>query len=269
MTNNPRTPTDLAHALLQARHSGELLDADDWADVVRAPADAQAVQAAMAPALGWRVAGSQQGPGRVPGYWKSGAPRRDAPLTHAPLPPAGVWASPATVARWPVYARGIEAEIALRLGEDVSPSQAARLVEGQGAELIDAMAVSIELVESRWLQQFSAPPLLLLADQLCHGALVVGDWQPCDLVNAAPDWSRQVCRLRVGSAEVTEHVGTHSLGDPAWLLAEWLRHATAEYGTLRAGTVVTTGSWVGLVRAQPGERVHAQFEGIGEAWLQF
>lgn len=78
MTNNPRTPTALAHALLQARHSGELLDADDWADVVRAPADAQAVQAAMAPALGWRVAGSQQGPGRVPGYWKSGAPRRDA-----------------------------------------------------------------------------------------------------------------------------------------------------------------------------------------------
>ena len=85
MTNTPRTPTSLAHALLQARHSGELLDADDWADVVRAPADAQAVQAAMAPALGWRVAGSQQGPGRVPGYWKSGAPRRDAPLTHAPL----------------------------------------------------------------------------------------------------------------------------------------------------------------------------------------
>ena len=61
MMNTPRTPTALAHALLQARHSGELLDADDWADVVRTPADAQAVQAAMAPALGWRVAGSQQG----------------------------------------------------------------------------------------------------------------------------------------------------------------------------------------------------------------
>ena len=62
MTNNPRTPTDLAHALLQARHSGELLDADNWADVVRTPADAQAVQAALAPALGWRVALASNSP---------------------------------------------------------------------------------------------------------------------------------------------------------------------------------------------------------------
>ena len=251
----------VTHTLLQARAHARLADALPLAESLAGVQEAYAVQQAVARQQDWFYNGA-------PRAWKSGGAARGIALTHAPLPPAGVWASPATVARWPVYARGIEAEIALRLGEDVSPSQAARLVEGQGAELIDAMAVSIELVESRWLQQFSAPPLLLLADQLCHGALVLGDWQPCDLVNAAPDWSRQVCRLRVGSAEVTEHVGTHSLGDPAWLLAEWLRHATAEYGTLRAGTVVTTGSWVGLVRAQPGERVHAQFEGIGEAWLQ-
>ena len=28
-----------------------------------------------------------------PRHWKSGGPSRDAMLTHAPLPPAGVWAS--------------------------------------------------------------------------------------------------------------------------------------------------------------------------------
>ncbi|RIX68318.1 fumarylacetoacetate hydrolase family protein, partial [Acidovorax cavernicola] len=120
----------------------------------------------------------------------------------------------------------------------------------------------------RWLQQFASPPLLALADQLCHGALVVGDWQPCDLLRAAPDWSRQVCRLRIGSGETSVHTDTHSLGDPAWLLADWLRHATEQYGTLGAGTVVTTGSWVGLARAQAGDSVHVQFDGVGEAWLQ-
>ena len=75
----------LALAKVEQLHDDQNTPRTDWADVVRTPADAQAVQAAMAPALGWRVAGSQQGPGRVPGYWKSGAPRRDAPLTHAPL----------------------------------------------------------------------------------------------------------------------------------------------------------------------------------------
>lgn len=222
----------VTHTLLQARAQARLADALPLASSLAGVEEAYAVQQAVARQQDWFYNGA-------PRAWKSGG-----------------------------AARGIEAEIALRLGQDVTPAQAARLAEGQGAELIDAMAVSIEVVESRWLQQFAAPPLLLLADQLCHGALVVGDWQPCDLVRAAPDWTRQVCRLRIGSAEVTEHVGTHSLGDPAWLLADWLRHATSEYGTLRAGTVVTTGSWVGLVRAAVGDRVHAQFEGVGEAWLQ-
>lgn len=251
----------VTHTLLQARAQARLADALPLASSLESVEQAYAVQQAVARQQDWFYNGA-------PRAWKSGGAARGAPLSHAPLPPAGVWASPATVGRWPVHARGIEAEIALRLGQDVSAAQAERLVAGQGAELIDAMAVSIEVVESRWLQQFAAPPLLLLADQLCHGALIVGDWQPCDLVRAAPDWMRQVCRLRIDSGEVTEHVGTHSLGDPAWLLADWLRHATSQYGTLRAGTVVTTGSWVGLVQAAVGERVHVQFDGVGEAWLQ-
>lgn len=251
----------VTHTLLQARAQARLADALPLAESLASVQEAYAVQQAVARQQDWFYNGA-------PRAWKSGGAARGAALTHAPLPPAGVWASPAHVGRWPVHARGIEAEIALRLGQDVTPAQAAELVAGQGAELIDAMAVSIEVVESRWLQQFAAPPLLLLADQLCHGALVVGAWQPCDLLHAAPDWTQQVCRLRVGEGETSVHVGTHSLGDPAWLLADWLRHATAHCGTLRAGTVVTTGSWVGLARAQAGERVHAQFDGVGEAWLQ-
>jgi len=142
------------------------------------------------------------------------------------------------------------------------------LAPGDCAALVDAMAVGIEVVESRWLQQFAAPPLLLMADQLCHGALVLGAWQPCDLLRAAPDWTQQVCRMRIGNGETSVHTGTHSLADPAWLLSDWLRHATMQYGTLAAGTVVTTGSWVGLARARAGDTVHVQFDAVGEAWLQ-
>ncbi|TDF31192.1 fumarylacetoacetate hydrolase family protein [Delftia tsuruhatensis] len=271
MTNNPRTPTSLAHALLQARHSGELLDADDWADVVRTPADAQAVQAAMAPALGWRVAGSQQGPGRVPGYWKSGAPRRDAPLTHAPLPEEGVWASPSVAGGAPLHLRGIEAEIALRLGREVTAEMAAALQPGEGLELIDGITAAIEVVDTRWRQHLKAPPLLLAADGLCHGALVLGPWQDASrlLPRESPrDWSAQVCRLRVGAAPLQAFTGTHPLGDPLWLLAGWLQELVRRYGSVPAGTVVTTGTWNGLAFAQAGDLVVAELDGIAEARLQ-
>ena len=251
----------VTQTLLQARARAELADAQPLAGSLSSPEDAYAVQQAVARQLGWFDHGA-------PRAWKSGGPQRGAALTHAPLPPAGVWSSPARAGDWPLHTRGIEAEIALRLGQDVSVAQAWQLKAGECAGRVDAMAVSIEVVESRWQQQFAAPPALLMADQLCHGALVLGEWQPCDLAEAAPDWSRQVCRLRLGGGETSVHTGTHSLGDPAWLLADWLRHATMAYGTLAAGTVVTTGSWVGLALAQAGDSVHVQFDGIGEAWLQ-
>ena len=59
--------------------------------------------------------------------------------------------------------------------------------------------------------------------------------------------------------------GSHPLGDPAWLLAVWLQHATRHGETVPAGTVVTTGTWCGMLPAQAGERVQVNFEGIGAA----
>jgi len=37
---------------------------------------------------------------------------------------------------------------------------------------------------------------------------------------------------------------------------------------LPKGTVVTTGTWVGILDAQPGERVEVVFEGVGQASVQ-
>ena len=61
----------------------------------------------------------------VPTCWKSGGPSRDQPLTHAPLPPAGVWPSPAQAGDWVFHQRDMEIEIALRLGQPVDAAQAA------------------------------------------------------------------------------------------------------------------------------------------------
>ena len=212
------------------------------------------MQAQVASALGWFAGGA-------PRAWKSGGPSRDATLTHAPLPPAGVWASPARSGAWPLRLRGIEAEIALRLAEDVDASRAAAWHDGDAARFIDAMTVSIEIVESRWRQQVDAPALAKLADLQSHGALVLGSWVPF----AARDWAAQVCRVRIGDRAPLEQRGTHSLDDPAFVLGPWLRHATRDGATLAAGTIVTTGTWCGILQAGAGDTVEVQFDGIGEA----
>ena len=247
----------VAAALLQAREQFHLADSSPFVDALSTDEDAYAVQNAVASALHW----FDDFP---PHHWKSGGASRTATLTHAPLPPAGVWSSGASAADWPFTLRGIEVEVALRLDRPVDAALAATLDEPRAQSLVEAMAVSIEVVDSRWLQGADAPTLLKLADVQSHGALVLGDWSPY----APRDWAAQSCRVEIGEREPVERRGTHSLGDPTWLLPQWLRHATRGGRSLAAGTVVTTGSWVGLLPAGPGEHVSVVFEGIGNASLQ-
>lgn len=247
----------VAAALVRARRDHMPADAALLAAALTDAADAYAVQQRVAGELGWFE-------GASPRHWKSGGASRDAVLTHAPLPSAGVWTSPARSGAWPFHLRGIEAEVALRLARDVDATLAATLDADNARTLVDAMAVSIELVDSRWREALEAPALCKLADLQSHGALVLGDWRPFE----ARDWRAQTCRVRIGAQAPVERHGSHPLGDPAFLLPAWLRHATREGATLAAGTVVTTGTWVGILHAAEGDLVTAEFPGIGQASVQ-
>ena len=246
--------TTVARTLVEARRRNTPADAAPLAPLLSTPEAAYAVQARVAQALEWFDAG-------VPRYWKSGGPNREAMLTHAPLPPSRVWSSPADARGSHFNMLVIEAEIALRLARDVTPGEAAGLAHEDAARLVDAMTVSIELVDSRWQNLEQATPLLKLADQQSHGALVVGEWVPF----APRAWDRQACRVEIGAAPAREFSGTHSLGDPAWLLPAWLRHVTSLHGAVPKGPVVTTGTWCGMLPAAAGDRVRVVFEGVGEA----
>jgi 2-keto-4-pentenoate hydratase len=252
-----RDPTALAQALVAARLHHALLPADDWKDALRDAGDAYAVQDGVAAALGWFGHAA-------PRHWKSGGPSLATPLTHAPLPPAGVRASPASFADLPLHAPAIEAEIALRLSVDVDAARAAQLSAQDVESLVDAMTVSIEVVDSRWREGAQAPALLRLADLQSHGALALGAWVPF----ARRPWSAQRCEVRIGSQARVVRTGTHSLGDPAAVLPQWLQHATRGAATLPAGTVVTTGTWVGVLAARRGDEVTVAFDGIGSASLR-
>lgn len=252
------TPTTIDEAtarLVAARRSGRPAAAPGLADAEAA----YAVQDGVARALGWC------GDAAAPQHWKSGGASRSAPQTHARLPPAGIWASPAEAGAWPFALRGVEAEIALRLREPVDAARAAMLDVDGARALVDAMCVAIELVDSRWAEALAAPTLAKLADLQSHGALVLGPWQPFD---AARDWAAQRLELRLGARAPLAFTGTHSMADPAWVLPAWLRHATRDGATVPAGSVVTTGTWCGCPMAEAGELVVASFDGIGQARVQ-
>lgn len=254
----PDSPSQsVARALLAARERQQQADAAPLADTLGSADDAYAVQAHVAQALHWFD-------GDVSVVWKSGGASRDSVLTHARLPPQAVWTSPALTGRWPLNARWIEAEIALRLGHAVDAQRATTLDRDEARGLVDAMAVSIEIVDSRWREGMQAPALLRLADLQSNGALVLGAWMPY----APPDWAAQICRVRIGQQAEVQRRGTHALGDPAWLLVDWLRHATRDGDVLPVGAVVTTGTWVGLLDAQASDLVTVEFDGIGSASVQ-
>ena len=251
---DPMDPISTAvTALVRARRSGEAAT-----KVTLPDADAAyAVQDGVAASLAWFENGA-------PRNWKSGAPSAAALQTHAPLPPEGVWPSPADARHRHFHLRGIEAEIALRLKCEVDAELAAILDVDSATALVDTMCVAIELVDSRWAEALQASPLARLADLQSHGALVLGGWVPF----VPRDWSAQRCLVTIGKTPTTEHIGTHSLGDPARVLPAWLRHATRGGRRLPAGTVVTTGTWCGLPMAAAGDHVHVEFPDIGHADVQ-
>lgn len=242
----------LIAALTQAHRSGQTLPSTEWINAIASEDDAYAVQDGVAAALDW-----VQGP--LARHWKSGGASRTGPFSHAPLNPADINPSRRT---WPVL--GVEAELALRLGRDVSSESARAMAPETAGAWVDAMAVAVELVGSRWTEGLSAPDLLRMADHQSNAGLVHGPWEPY----AARDWSTQTCQVQIGNAPPVMRTGSHSLNDPAWLLPAWLQHLTRTGTTVPAGTVVTTGSWVGCLPVQPGERVWVNFAGLGDVTVQ-
>jgi 2-keto-4-pentenoate hydratase len=244
----------VAQALLRAREGGPPADDAAFDGRVTSLEQAYAIQERVVALLDANAA---------PRYWKSGAPTRKDPLRHAPLPARGVRASGASMADLPLRHHWIEAEVALRLGRDVGAEDARGLDVAAAEGFVDAMCVSIELVDSRWAAARDAAPLLKVADLLVHGGLVLGEFVPY----APRDWAQQECRVRIGGGEWQLFRGSLGTGEPEFVLPEWLRHATRHGAVVPAGTVVTCGTWCGLLEAKAGDGVEAEFPGIGAAGL--
>ena len=231
------TASRWAALLLQARAGGPLVDTSSEAG----PADLDEMYRVQDLVLQAMANGAR------PGAWKAIPPRPGTEAAASPVPARHVVASPAQLAAGRELL-GVEAEIGFRLGANLEPAEA---------------LVLIELCETRLADWVGASSLWKLADFQSNAALIIGSgtraWRKVD-------FSAQPVELLINGKPAKRALGTHPAKDPSRLIP-WMAGHCAARGGLQAGDIIATGSWVGIVKVEPGDEIVVRFPGIGEARL--
>jgi 2-keto-4-pentenoate hydratase len=233
------TDQDLAHLLLTARAGPRLPTGPAPADT----AQAYRVQALLMDHLG------------PIGGWKVGSPAPDGPISCAPMPLAGIFTAPHAFDGSRFTQREVEAEICFRLAADL-PASGAPYDADAVLAAIATCHPGIEVLQSAYADPDGAGTLAVLADLIQHGAYVVGEpiagWRGVDFA------SLTVTQTIAGGP------GRRATGNPAGdmvRLLVWLANEGATWaGGLRAGQVVTCGSWTGKTPCPAGGEAVAAFE---------
>jgi 2-keto-4-pentenoate hydratase len=199
------------------------------------------------------------------GGWKVGAPTADATPLFGPMPLAWMSCSGCEMRGMTHRFRGLEAEIAFLMGEDLPPRETPYTRE----EVIAAIASchpAIEVIETALLDPLAATRLSMIADMQIHGGFVYGDayadWQNID-------FSKEHVMIAVDGAVRVEQTGSNTSGDLMRLLPWLANDGAARTGGLRKGQWITTGSWTGLTRGSAGSTVDVEFSTAGRVWLRF
>ena len=244
---------EAANLLLNARRTATPID-DLPADLQPATLEeAYAVQDIMAEAYG------------PIGGWKVGAPTPEATPVFAPMPKLGIAASGATLSGITWRYRGLEAEIAFLIGEDLPP-RATPYTMDEVVAAIESCHPAIEVIESSLTAPLEAARMSMIADMQIHGGFIYGpavaDWQSID-------FTKESVSLSVDGVVRVERTGSNTSGNLMRLLPWLANEGAPRTGGLKRGDWVTTGSWIGLVQASAGADVKIHFTTAGRADLRY
>jgi 2-keto-4-pentenoate hydratase len=240
-----------AAALLAAARTGPLLDRlpDDLQP--QTSVDTYAIQSAIAARLGEKIAG-----------WKV-ATMPGLGFCKAILLGSRVFGDGATIPARLMPMLGIEAEIAFRFDKPL-PARAAAYTREEVAAAVTAFP-AIEVIDTRFRDFDGTPAIDRTADFMSNGGFVVGpdrpDWRNFDL-------AKLEASVIVNGKIAVRKAGGHAAGDafiPAIDLANDLRGA----GGTPVGMVVTTGTFTGVTKVKPGDRVEVAFTGFGAVTVRF
>jgi 2-keto-4-pentenoate hydratase len=194
--------------------------------------DGLAIQARITSLLGQPVGG-----------YKCSLPSASRPVLLAPIfAPAIMHVSPCPVLAIGATVR-IEPEIAFVMARDLLPRDSP-YAQSEIRNAIGEARLVLEILGSRYSDADSATFPEMLADGLANQGLFVGP------VLRDP-WDKELESLRIvinsPSAVLASHEGKHADGHPVRPLY-WLANYLAKGGTpLRAGMIVTTGSYCGAL----------------------
>jgi 2-keto-4-pentenoate hydratase len=149
---------------------------------------------------------------------------------------------------------GFEPELCLRvarpLAGDISLAEARRA--------IDVVYPSLEIIETRG--DLSAQIAVAMADNAQQKTIILGNPSPLDdleLENIA-------ATILINGKTVATGRGDAVLGNPLSSVV-WLARKLPEFGRgIRAGDLIMSGSFTRQFPIEPGDRVHADFAGIGD-----
>ena len=176
-----------------------------------------------------------------------------------------VHSSPARVRHADFLHVGVECEIVVRLGRDLTPAQAP-FDRDAVAEAVAACMAGMEIVDDRYVDYKSLDTPTLIADDFFDAGCVLGaevtDWRALDL-------SAVTGRTRINGVEVGRGRGADVMGHPFAALA-WLANNLAQRGhTIKAGQFVFTGSVVETKWVNRGDRVEMEIDGLGGVAASF
>jgi 2-keto-4-pentenoate hydratase len=246
------TPENVREAarLLAAAHKGPQLGGLPAHCAPATFAEAAAIQVALLDALG-ETAGGYKLSGRTPEECVWGA-----------ILASRVWTTPASLraAEYPMF--GVEPEIAYRLDVDVGSGRTVTLEE---FDRMASVVPAIEVVESRFAGYKSMPPIHRAADFNSNAGLVIGKVWSGVTTQALVDLAVE---MRSGETVLASKKGSHPTGDPRLPAIAFLNSPTRP-DRIPRGTILTTGSYAGLLIAKAGEPISARFDGYGTVDMTF
>jgi 2-keto-4-pentenoate hydratase len=197
--------------------------------------------------------------GQAIGGWKCSVPNEARPLPLAPIyAPAIFRNSPCTVLATGTTVK-IEPEVAFVLGRDL-PQRGEPYSDAEIRDAIGETRLVLELIGSRYADPGAVDWAEQLADSIQNQGLFVGP-----LVKGAMDAGLDAfpVTLRGPGGVLSKHDGRHGDGHPlrpVYWIANFL---AARNEGLRAGQIVTTGSYAGAIDVPLGQSLAVEFGDLG------
>jgi 2-keto-4-pentenoate hydratase len=197
--------------------------------------------------------------GEAVGGWKCAVPSAARPINIAPIFASTIFRkSPCAISATGPNAR-IEPEVAFVMGRDL-PQRGAPYSEAEIRDAIAEPRLVLEVLGTRYADPAAVSWPEMVADCVQNQGLFVGPTFARGLNAPLHDFP---ITIRTAADVLSTHKGHHGDRHPLNPLY-WLANFLAERGDgLRAGQVVTTGSYAGAIEVPMGETLAVTFGDLG------